>query len=137
VNGLLFGSQIEEARMFGRPAKVRAGEGGCVWLDFRQHGLELEYEGDRLAYVGVLVQPEEDARPNPGTMPAQAVLTWHGSTPLTSAIAPEDMIRLLGAPEEDDVDGEERILTHLFDGVKVESEFTPAGGLKRFSVWVE
>jgi hypothetical protein len=135
INGLHFNSSIDEACILGKPDDVSVMDKDCIQLDYQRKGFELEYENDRLVYAGVLVSPEHDVMAHEDARPASALLD--GWTRLTTAVTPEKMIALLGAPKDDEQDEDERILTHLVHGVEVESEFTLQGELKRFSVFPE
>lgn len=136
VNGLKFRTKIDEARTLGRPSIVTVvGSGSTVRLDFLNQGITIEYEDDRLVYIGILVSPKDDVSSVSAMAPARATLLHGVRLALSPGIKAEGIIELLGPPFEDDSDDEERILTHQIKGYTVETEFTLQNGLKRLNVF--
>lgn len=135
VNGLRFHSHFDEARKLGRPVATVKGAGSSVRLDFPSQGITLEYEADRLAYIGIVVSPENEEAFGPGMASARATLKHGFRMVLSPEIKAEEILELLGRPVEDDSDECERILTHQINGYTVESEFTPRNRLKRVNIF--
>jgi hypothetical protein len=137
INGLKFQSEIDEARIFGRPDDIVEVDGGGIGLDYQRHGLVLEYEQDRLVYFGIILSPKHDISAQAETAAARASIVSHGRESLSTTTKADDIIRFFGNPTDDDIDEEERVMTHIVDNCIVESEFTLNNELKRFNVFPE
>ena len=134
INGIKLQSKIEEALPFGK-AEVVYGVDGDIVLNYLKNGLVLEYEQDRLVYVGVIIRPQDDISALPNTKGANAVLEYNEKINLINNTKAETIIQIFGKPEIDDIDSEERIMTNSVDGISFESEFTSDGMLKRFNLF--
>ena len=137
VNGLLLGSHMESARCFGSPDGVELVDfaSDYVRLEFRQHGLVLEYEHDQLIYIGILVSPLDDVPPRPDVTPACASIRGQGDLALSCETTAEDIVRAIGNPVDADLDAGECVLNHEIGGTTVETEYTHEGRLKRLNLF--
>lgn len=137
VNGLTFGCQIDDARQFGKPDVIDCLFKTTVRFEFRKSGIELEFEDEKLDYAGFVFMPEENIPEWPDGTPASVILS--GLDPaLTSLSADtdfEEVKRILGTPDDEDIDEYEKILTYEKGDDLLEFEFTPENRLVRFNVF--
>jgi hypothetical protein len=137
VNGLRFQSKMEEARMFGKPDSITGLAKKYFYISYFSKGLFLEYEKGSLVYIGIVFRPDEDVSSPPNTVGANAKLIFNKNIDLTRDTKPDEIILILGKPEIDDVDNEERILTHYIEGYVVETEFNLQNQLKRLNIFLK
>ena len=137
VNGLKFRGHMDEARILGRPSDITTVGSGPVAmrLDFAHCGLSLEYEDDRLVYVGVIISPADDISSDSGMTPARATLLHGAQVTLSPAVTAEQIVKTIGRPGNIDSDEDEHILTYEIGGYTVEVEFTPRNELKRLNLF--
>ena len=136
VNGLKFRSHIDEARRLGRPSDVTVvGSGSAVRLVFSTQGISLEYENDRLVYVGIVISPKDDVSSDSSMSAARAILLHGAPFTLSPEITVQRIVEMIGQPADVDSDKEEHVLTHEIDGYKIESEFTLQNTLKRLNMY--
>jgi len=135
VQGLGLGSHFDEASKLGRPVVTVIGATMDVRLDFLKQGVTLEYEDDRLTYIGIIVALDREMQDEIGLCPVTATLRHASCMTLTPEVSAEKMIELLGTPTDDDRDESERILYHQVNGCVIESEFTPKNKLRRLNLF--
>jgi hypothetical protein len=135
VNGIRFGSALDEARKLGRPVVSVISSTSDVRLDFPNQGVTLEYEEEKLTYMGIIIRPEDYF--GRAMKPAMAALCHNTRLILSPAITAEKLIAFLGSAQNDDSDEYDRVLTHVIDGTVVETEFTPNNELSRVNLFGE
>jgi hypothetical protein len=135
VQGLRLGSHFDEASKLGRPVVTVISATMVVRLDFLKQGVTLEYEDDRLDFIGIILTPDRAMPEEQGMSPATVFLTHRDRMALSPAITAEKMIELLGKPVEDDRDDPERLLSHQINGWAVDTEFTRDTKLRRINLF--
>lgn len=164
IGSLRFGDPIEAARSFGKPTEHRiygsdaSAQSGSGNLQYRDIGLELEYERGRFVlmafviaeeeggvrYVNKSVEPsvlmasviaEEDHPTHPPKQLARPRLS--DGTELTPDTTEADLTRRFGTPKSRDEDEDETVVIYELPNTTVmEFEFNAAGKLMRWNYYL-
>jgi hypothetical protein len=132
VGSLGFGSEIAAARVWGRPDSLRWTQPGYCELVYAAAGFQVDFDAGRLAYAAFFIAEDESL---PTGMPVVFSTPIVDGTRLTSGMSAKRIEGFFGAPEVDDHDGDEWVLTYVRGAVTAELEGAAAGTLKRVNVY--
>ena len=130
---LRFGASLQEALYFGRPESFSWSRKDYCELLYARGGFQLDFERGNLSYVAFFVGQDACLPDHPALSFTKPRIKGGGQ--LTQETRKDDLQKLFGSIESEDVDSEETILTFLRSGVTLEFELNAEGYLKRWNLF--
>lgn len=137
IEGVQFGTPLEECRQLGRPERIKVIDRTYISFRYPARGFLADFDRGELDCVRLVTLLDPRVLDTRGfeatrvtvTSPHQPDQTWTASTT-------GDAVRqCLGEPETIDDDDEERVLFHNWGDYRIETEFTLEDQLKCVNIF--
>jgi hypothetical protein len=140
LGSLTFGDTIQKAKSIGRPDAVEWLDKDYLQLVYRSLGLLLEFESQRLCYIGLIVASGDfDHKLSDMKCAFPRIAFEDGRNVVLSHENHVEQIKsIFGEPTSIDSDDVEVILLYKQGVINMEFEFSPQGkSLRRWNIYLE
>ena len=132
VGSLRFGDTIDGAQVFGRPDRFRWSLKDYCELLYCGAGFQIDFDAGRLVYATFFLGPDSYVPKCSGLRFASIRIDGHQ---ISREMSVSDLQKVLGRAVSEDRDEEEIVVCYARNGLTLEFEAIPSGGLKRVSVF--